>query len=441
MLGVWDDEVLRGSIPDTWDSISGMYRKMNDELEDEARNAKDLGLGDIKFPDLKEIELGDMGLGKIVDQLGAALNKMTLSDFVLDPSVAKEIDNCFIITNQCVNTKWQSLADLVESGVEAVQFGVGGQIMDLEAINNLVSSAQSMGGAVAAEANAIAAEVAQMVMEMADKDLKLTVDPLLLSQRIKALNDAVGERVGGTAKSISDATAEVRGIVDSWNIWAGFDSMNEGNWLGGQFGGLGAEFGEATSYANDTYWRIKRRKQLKKKGGGGGAGGVGPGDTDKVTVVDTKTTNIRDNIYDPDEFMSAWGASETEVKGIGQASGAIMAGEETLEIFEDYIEQKIADISGGYDVTPTGPVGHLETLNSILTERAIVAEQAAATYDDWSYGEQFGSGGGGGRGGVRNTSTSVMNISINTKSSVQDILSDLKRIQYMDDASFFNSVS
>ena len=55
---------------------------------------------------------------------------------------------------------------------------------------------------------------------------------------------------------------------------------------------------------------------------------------------------------------------------------------------------------------------------------------------------QFGGAGGrGGRGGVRNMSNSVMNISINTKSSVQDILSDLRRIQHMDDASFFNSVS
>jgi len=58
------------------------------------------------------------------------------------------------------------------------------------------------------------------------------------------------------------------------------------------------------------------------------------------------------------------------------------------------------------------------------------------------YGEQFGSaGGGGGRRGVQNTSHSVMNISINTRASVQDILSDLRRVQHMDDASFFNSVS
>ncbi len=34
VLARWDDEVLRGSIPDTWDSIDDMYRKMNDELAD-----------------------------------------------------------------------------------------------------------------------------------------------------------------------------------------------------------------------------------------------------------------------------------------------------------------------------------------------------------------------------------------------------------------------
>ena len=52
-----------------------------------------------------------------------------------------------------------------------------------------------------------------------------------------------------------------------------------------------------------------------------------------------------------------------------------------------------------------------------------------------------GAGGGGGRRGVRNVSHSVMNISINTRSSVQDILGDLRRVQHMDDASFFNGVS
>ena len=45
VLARWDDEVLRGSIPDTWDSIDDMYRKMNDELADEARNAEMLDAG------------------------------------------------------------------------------------------------------------------------------------------------------------------------------------------------------------------------------------------------------------------------------------------------------------------------------------------------------------------------------------------------------------
>ena len=63
-------------------------------------------------------------------------------------------------------------------------------------------------------------------------------------------------------------------------------------------------------------------------------------------------------------------------------------------------------------------------------------------YGNWATGGmgwQFGGGRQGGRS--QNVSHSVMNININTKSSVQDILSDLKRVQYMDDASFFNSVS
>jgi len=120
------------------------------------------------------------------------------------------------------------------------------------------------------------------------------------------------------------------------------------------------------------------------------------------------------------------------------------ASEESFDMFDAYQEQRSDDVHGtAGSSTPTGPTGHMETMNSILTEQAIIAEQAAATYDDWSYGEQFGAAGGrgGGRRGVQNTSHSVMNISINTRASVQDILSDLRRIQHMDDASFFNSVS
>jgi hypothetical protein len=417
MLGVWDDEVLRGSIPDTWDSISGMYRKMNDELADEARNAASLG-GDIKFPEMDDPTLG---LGKIADELGAALNMMTLSDFVLDPSVAKEIDNCFIITNQCINTKWKSLGDLVESGVEAVQFGVGGQIMDLDAVNDLVTQAQKMGGVAGELADQVAADIAQMVREMADVNLPLTIDPTVLSNQILELQRITKTQVIEVKKDIIAATDQVNAIVSSWNKIGTFEGMDEGFFY--QFGGVGAAFGEATGRASDSFNKIKGRrfKRREQVRGGGGGGGVMQYDDPIINIEKDDGKITIANI--PGAAAVAYDIHVDE------------GGEVSVHEW---------DTGSGMTAEQDAFVAAFQSRNDpvVSTEQAIVAEQAAASYSDWGYGEQFGGAGGrGGRRGVQNTSHSVMNISINTKSSVQDILSDLKRIQYMDDASFFNSVS
>ncbi len=193
VLARWDDEVLRGSIPDTWDSIDDMYRKMNDELADEARNAEMLDAGLV----LPAINPGE-SIGVIqseIEQALAALASAGLDGFVLPANLAEEIDQCFTIANQCLNTKFTSLAELVEGGVRNVQMGVGGSIFNLESVNDLVTQAQGMGGAVASQAAGIAADVALMVQQLADKDMPLTVDVDLLATRIIDLNSK-GRRKG-----------------------------------------------------------------------------------------------------------------------------------------------------------------------------------------------------------------------------------------------------
>jgi len=410
MLGVWDDEVLRGSIPDTWDSISGMYRKMNDELEDEARNAKDLG-GEIKFPD---IDLG-AGIKKTQEEIERALKELstiTLSEFVLDPSVANDIDNCFIMANQCLNTKFTSLADLVAGGVEYIQAGVGGNIFNLSAINDLVTQAQGMGGAIATEATRIAQQVALMTQQMADPSLEQTVNPKAIAAEIKQLNATVDARILSTANSIAAATANVNGLVDQWAHMAN-DWMDPSLGYGEQFGVLGSAFGEATGRANDMYnrirgFRFKRRKQVR--GGGGGAVQIDYGEPDDVAS----------GIHLPMD------------------SGGTGAG----EVDKEYTAEEVVEaVASGALI----PEGGLSAARGVDTSISVVHPTDFGGSDFYDYsdeGMQFGGAGGrGGRRGVQNMSHSVMNISINTKSSVQDILSDLKRIQYMDDASFFNSVS
>jgi len=440
-LAVWDDEVLRGAIPDTWDSIDGMYRTMNDELTDEARNAETLK-GGLVVP---AIDLG-APIKKTQEEIERALKELstiTLSKFVLDPSVANDIENCFIMANQCLNTKFTSLSDLVEGGVEHIQAGVGGNIFNLAGINALVSSAAGMGGAIETEAARIAQQVALMTQQLATEGMDLTVDPKALAAEIRQLQQTIDAKVLSSANTIAAATANVNGLVDQWAHMAN-DWMDPSLGYGEQFGVLGAEYGEATGRAGRLFgkmkrWKIKRKKQVRL----GSSIDTAADDAvaDIPVIEDAEDQEPDEDVYEPGPFEEAWGITEEAVRDIQRD---MHASEESFDMFDAYQEQRSDDVHGtAGSSTPTGPTGHMETMNSILTEQAIIAEQAAATYDDWSYGEQFGAAGGrgGGRRGVQNTSHSVMNISINTRASVQDILSDLRRIQHMDDASFFNSVS
>jgi hypothetical protein len=367
---------------------------------------------------------------------------MTLSDFVLDSSVASEVSQCFIIANQCVNTKFKSLGDLVEGGVKRVQFGIDGKIFDLEAIDNLVAQAQTMGPAVAAEADSIAAEVALMVQQMNDPSMELTVDPAALSKRIIDLNTAVEGNVGNTAASIDNATAKVKAITTNWDSIRNFyaTSVNvwdyaEDNVYGGQFGALGSAFGDAADKAAETYAWFHNRKPGGRRGGGA-AGKLGGSD---LTVKRVEQLDpYEDEVFEPGVIEEKYGVSEREILDIHQEEGA---GEEALDILQEYVNDRI-EKETGVDVTPEVDTSVFQEMvdTSIASQSSNIDTSRSMDYL-WG-GEQFGGiGGGRGRRGVNNMSNSVMNISINTRASVQDILSDLRRVQHMDDASFFNSVS
>jgi hypothetical protein len=417
VLATWDNEVLRGAIPETWDTISGMYQKMEDELEDEARNAKLLSSQTITA-DLSGVG-GDINkqLAKLADEVGAVLSGMTLSDFVLDSSVANEIENCFIIANQCINTKWTSLADLVEGGVEKVQFGVGGQIMDLGAIANLVEQANKMGGTVADTANLIAAEVADMVQQMADPALALTVDPALLSAKIRDLNTIVENNVTNTANSITAATDAITALTYSW------DSAAAGSYLFGfQFGALGAAFGDAASSAWETSQAIMNYKPVVKR-----REQVTPSPSMKITVDPCLGAMQDTDPSAPCFDKPAWDKKEE-------------AKRRTLEVILAGEPDPVTVPGPGPAQAPAREPDPDPIPMQATVQQDAVASMSSSAAASYIFGWQFG-GEGGQRGRSQNVSHSVMNININTKSSVQDILSDLKRVQYMDDASFFNSVS
>jgi hypothetical protein len=366
---------------------------------------------------------------------------MTLSDFVLDSSVASEVSQCFIIANQCVNTKFKSLGDLVEGGVKRVQLGIDGQIFDLEAVDNLVTQAQSMGPAVAAEADSIAAELALMVQQLNDPSMELTVDTGALANRIIELNTAVKGNVGNTENSIKDAASKVNAIVSDWDSVRNFYATSVNRWdyaedeYGWQFGAVGAAFGEAADKAAETYAWFHNRKPGRRKGGGGAAGGSG------ITVKRVEQLDpYEDEVFAPGVIEEKYGVSESEILDIHHEEGA---GEEALDMLQEYVNDRIEQETG-VDVTPEADTSVFQEMvdTSIASQSSNMDTSRSMDYLWDPYGEQFGSAsGGGGRRGVNNSSHSVMNISINTRASVQDILSDLRRVQHMDDASFFNSVS
>ena len=411
VLAKWDDEVLRGSIPQTWDSITGMYSQMDEELANEAKMAEVLA-GRVPNPAAGF----DPGLDQVANEIGAALNSMTMSDFVLDPGLAAEVENCFIIANQCINTKWQNLGELVESGVEMVQFGVGGQIMDLEGIESLVAAAQSMGPSVAAEANAIAADVALMVQQMSDSTLDLTVDPQLLAERIKNLNTAVDSQVIDTATQISGATSAVNAIAQTWRDIELSYATNTNIWdYAEEFGTLGSNFGDAATNAASTInrmkgRRVKRRRQIKPKVA------VSTSVDDEWEAAGLNEGMYEDATYEEIGGTTDSGSSYVEVTTDDDFSFSTNI--ETLGAWDDYVE-------AGSSPAESAPATNYATSTNV-----------------WDYAEEFGSlRSSRGRGGVHNTSRSTMNINIHTNSSLQDVLGGLRNIQSMDDASFFNSVN
>jgi hypothetical protein len=439
VLARWDNDVLRGSIPDTWDTISGMYKRMDDELADEARNAALLG-DIVEFPELTDPSLG---LKNVADAIGAALNNMTLSDFVLDPSVADEIENCFIITNQCVNARWTSLADLVEGGVKKVQFGIGGQIMDIEAINTLVEKGREMGGVAEELANKAAAQVEQMLVEMADESLELTISPKMVSDTLLALKNAVEGNVGGQANAVRLATKEVNAIKESWGSPAQYGYQSQFDYFdaeggGWQFGGLGAAFGDAVGEAWESYqiwknYRLKRRKQIRGGGGGGGGGaGGGDGGGGEVTSEDLGYDPVGgdDELFGDVDEVTSEDLGYDPVGGDDEAFGAGDATGDTGGWGGGSFDQQDAFVSEDEmpdrdpDPTPSG-----------LSEYDYWESEGGG----WQFGGSKGSGGSGGRRG--NVQHNIMTVTITSNASIQDILSNLKRIQHMDDASFFNSVS
>ena len=62
------------------------------------------------------------------------------------------------------------------------------------------------------------------------------------------------------------------------------------------------------------------------------------------------------------------------------------------------------------------------------------------TCSEYFSGGSYGRGGRGGGGGRGMSSNRSMTVNIHTRATVQDILSDLARVDHMDETSFFNGV-
>jgi len=230
--------------------------------------------------------------------------------------------------------------------------------------------------------------------------------------------------------------------------------MDEGSFLGGQFGEVGAQFGEAAGNASAAYARIrnfkpsfKRKKQVNKQTAleeswtnAGLDTGVWEGDT--VTYVSDDHIIIEGKDGVPVHTDMGTATRYAKEYDLGQQ---LVEGSPTYNPPNEVVEaiESTAAAIQETGMSAAEQTAFVEAFQSRSDPVVHATDYGGSDFYDYAAeGMQFGGGGGGGgRRGVRNTSTSVMNISINTRASVQDILSDLRRVQHMDDASFFNSVS
>tara|TARA_R110002020_G_scaffold146184_6_gene320734 strand:- start:29797 stop:32106 length:2310 start_codon:yes stop_codon:yes gene_type:complete len=421
-LARFNSEVIRGHLPNTWDDISSIYQQIEDETSNEAQAAA-MAAANIVNP----LEGFDPGFDKIANEIERTLSTLSLGDFVLDDSIADEIQNCFTIANQCINTKWTSLADLVEQGAKKIQLGEGGDIIDVEAINKLVETGRYLGGQAGDMAESIASQFEYAIQSLADPAI-----PDVSAREIQNMIDeanALQTQLNATfkkpAEAFNAATHAVHGWTEEWwNTQSGSDDDTPWGWM---YGSIGQYYGDAAQ-ASAGLKGFTRKKEIVCGSAQNPWQSVDPNGTCYVPPV--KAQPVEDDFDDYDPPTPAAAAIPAEVIAAIQADP--FAGEEAQDMVN---EANYASVESNMDVFNAYVAA---TSTDMDTSRSM--DYLWDTGSEYFSGNSYGRGGRGGGGGRGMSSNRSMTVNIHTRATVQDILSDLARVDHMDETSFFNGV-
>ena len=383
-LGRWEDDVLKRTMPDTWDIFTSFYRLMQDEAEIQMANAEGL-------------------MGRLT---GMQIDDLKLEG--ADPSAS--INACFRAIESCINESLQSIS------------------IDVGTINPIsVSSPQS-------------------TLNSAFRELEASI-----GNAMSSIGGTMSMVTGGIANSLASISGAIRSeynkVQNLFNEARSKLNLSTESFAdeGYQFGGVASAFG--------TF--LAQRKQFIM-----GWKPPPPLIIPPPPVVEQIESGIHEKPPGPSITTTVSGRStSTSTAGTG-----IRAGERGRGVGQtgwtsgihgsSYIPDDDDDDDDDDDLGSMGGGGgrSSSTSSAAASEPRVSRTTSRSSSSSSSSGGWSGGGGPGGRGfqfggtlgysggGSRNTSNRTMNITINSKSSVQDILGDLERLEQMDEASFFNGV-
>jgi len=454
-LNRWEKSTLEGSVPRTWDYLAGMYGHMSDEAADQAANAKSAldSMGGLKLPNIGDISIPEIKIPDIsicLDRLGNCLNQS------------------FGIISRQAQTAVSAIQEQTTRGVDLnVVLPEMPSRIDISAGSNVGVAAASFGNAVGG------------LFSSAESGISST------EQRIRSAASNVANIIRSAGVSFNDS-------------WASRLSP-----VAAQFGGIVKQAGIFLARRSQIRPDVRLAMAGGGVGGGGvgpfdPCAGLSTEDcaqqmaTGAVEQEPQREPTPQKDVqalveeYENRQEMNRSGAMEAEDYDLRNVLGKGTAGQLAYDkAIKDHQEKVLEEKRRSAIISMTGTLwaddddddddnyrGGSNDTSGGSSEPPERSEPAESSYDsgsvslsdeeEWGWEDDYYSGGivkgrtgqrrlvrahGGERilpnsapgGGARLSSRRTMNITINSRASVTEILGDLERLEAMDEASFFNS--
>jgi len=420
----WNDSVIEGSVPATWDYLASVYGHMGDEANDQMKNAQSAfdSMSGLEFPPIPIPQITVPDISMCLDRLGNCLNQ-SFGNITRQAQEAVGVIQAQTSQNVDINVDLPTIPSEINmdagSNAALASQGMANQV------SNLFNSAAVGIKATEQKIKAAAENVAAIITTAG-----VSFDDSLSNLGIAA------NQYGGIIKNAGVFLARKGQLkpIPPVQKWTSHKSEKD-KWI--------TEEDNPTGEALAPGWSIAE---------GDAAAGIG-GQED--FIFDAMAKYGTNSVTASEQGMSDYNKYIKEYEAEMAAKTAARRAAERAwdEAHDDDYEE-----GGGSDEGSSG--------SSESADAASEAAESVASddYDDWWDDEGYYSGGivrgrtgkprlvrahGGerilpnsspsGGGGARVSSRRTMNITINSRSSVTEILGDLERMESMDEASFFNS--